>query len=311
MEGEINQTTTALFVAYLRGYHAACDSPKIFDDYLAHQIVGEEVCTFYEQQYTSSHILRFLEHMGFKGAAQNDDKVSALAMAMQGYSPLPLPVSRARYAEDKLEQAVRQGARQYVILGAGLDTFVFRQPSMLEKLQVFEVDHPNMQEYKRRRLTELGWSLPEQLHFVPVDFMQESLSTALARSSYDPQSPSFFSWLGVTYFLSRDAVFETLSTIAKTAPAGSTIVFDYVHKDIFIPEKTSALMQIGLKFRKEKGEPWITGFEPSEFAADLASIGLRVQENLTPHDIQERFFQGRTDSYHAYEHAHFLSAIVE
>lgn len=155
MEGKINQTTTALFMAYLRGYHAACDFPKIFDDYLAHQMIGKEVCTFYEQQYTSPHSHQYMEYLGFKGAAQNDDKAATLAMAIQGYSPLPLSVSRSRYTEDNLEQAVRQGVRQYVILGAGLDTFVFRRPSMLEKLQVFEVDHPNMQEYKRHRLTEL------------------------------------------------------------------------------------------------------------------------------------------------------------
>ncbi len=311
MREKINQTTTAILMAYLRGYHAACDFPKIFDDYLAYQMIGEEVCTFYEQQYTSLRSLQFLEYLGFKGSAQNDNKAATLAMAIHGYSPLPLPVSRSRYAEDNLEQAVRQGIRQYVILGAGLDTFAFRRPSMLEELQVFEVDHPNMQEYKRRRLSELGWSLPAQLHFVPVDLVQESLSTALSCSSYDPQSPSFFNWLGVTYYLTRDAVFNTLSTISQFAPSGSIIVFDYAHKDVFVPEKTSELMQIGLKFCKEQGEPWLTGFDPSELATELASIGLRVQEDLTPHDIQERFFQGRTDNYHAYELVHFLSAIVE
>jgi methyltransferase (TIGR00027 family) len=311
MEYEIKPTTTCFLAAYLRGYHAACDSPKIFDDYLSHQILGKDICTFYEQNFSSPNILRFLEYAGFKGATQNNDKASALAMAIPLLTPLSLMVSVRRYTEDKLEQAVRQGVRQYVILGAGMDTFAFRRPSMLEKLQVFEVDLPHMQEYKRRRLTELCWSLPEQLHFVTCDFTQETLSTALARSSYDPQAPSFFSWLGVTYYLPRDAVIDTLSNIAKIALPGSTIVLDYVHKDVFLPEKTSQILQIGLKFRQQHGEPWLTGFDPSEFAADLASIGLRIQEHLTPHDVEERFFQGRTDSYHAYEHAHFVSAIVE
>ncbi len=311
IEKKMNATATALFVAYLRGYHATCDSPKIFDDNLAFQIIGKDVCTYYEQQYTNPRILWFLEHLGFPGATQITDKASALAMAMQGYSPLSLPVSRARFTEDKLEQAVEQGVRQYVILGAGLDTFAFRRSSMLKNLQVFEVDHPDMQEYKRQRIEELGWNIPEQLHFVPIDFMKESLNTALAKSSYDPQAPSFFSWLGVTYFLPRDTVYNTLSGIAKIAPAGSTIVFDYVHEDIFNPEKTSEVVQIGLRIRQQQGEPWITGFKPSEITKELESIGLNVRENLAPHDIQQKFFQERADRYCAYEHAHFISAITK
>ena len=110
-----------------------------------------------------------------------------------------MTLGRSRYTEDSLEKAVEQGVKQYVILGAGFDTFAFRCPEILEKLQVYEVDHPATQAFKRSRLAEAGWELPPQLHFVPVDFEQESLAEALTRSSYDPQAPSFFSWLGVTY----------------------------------------------------------------------------------------------------------------
>lgn len=111
---------------------------------------------------------------------------------MQRWTGLSLVVSRARYAIDCLEEAVRQGVKQYVILGAGMDTFAFRRPEMLEQLQVFEVDHPAKQDSKRHRLAELGWKQPAQLHFVPVDFTQENLATALTRTSYDPQKLSFF-----------------------------------------------------------------------------------------------------------------------
>lgn len=302
---------TALFMAYLRGYHAAHDFPKIFDDFLAHQLLGREVCEFYEQQYTSQQGLQLAESLGFKGAASCQHKETALSMAIQAISPLPLPVSRARYAEDSLEQAVKQGVEQYVILGSGLDTFTYRHPETLGKLQVFEIDHPDMQAYKRHRLDGMGWKQPEQLHFVPVDFLHENLTSALSRSTYDQNALSFFSWLGVTYYLTRDAVFNTLKAIVDIGAAGSTVVFDYVHSDVFIPEKTSQLMKLGLKFLQDKGEPWITGFESSSLAPELSSISLRIQEDLSPDEIEERFFQGRTDSYHAYELVHFVSAIVE
>ena len=135
-------------------------------------------------------------------------------------------ISRARYTEETLEKAVRQGVKQYVILGAGMDTFAFRRPEMLEELEVFEVDHPATQEFKLNRLTELGWKHPAKLHFIPIDFTKESLVTALTRSSsYDPNVKSFFSWLGVTPYLTQEEVFATLRSIAEVAPAGSTSSF--------------------------------------------------------------------------------------
>ncbi len=101
---------------------------------------------------------------------------------MQGLSSV---LCRARYSEDNLKEAVKQGMQQYVILGAGMDTFAFRHPELLEQLQVFEVDHPATQAFKRQRIAELGWEKPSNLHFVTVDFTQENLATALKRSSYD------------------------------------------------------------------------------------------------------------------------------
>jgi methyltransferase (TIGR00027 family) len=132
---------------------------------------------------------------------------------------------------------------QHVVLGAGMDTFAFRRPRMLDWLPVFEVDHPATQALKRRRIAELGWEVPARLHFVPVDLVQESLATALARAPFDAQAHSFFSWMGVTYYLSRDAVFATLRAIAETAPSGSIVTFDYLDNDRFDPEKRSPRVQ--------------------------------------------------------------------
>jgi methyltransferase (TIGR00027 family) len=133
---------------------------------------------------------------------------------------------RAQYAEETLEKAVLQGVKQYVILGAGLDTFAFRRPDLMEKLEVYEVDHPATQEFKLHHLAELGWEIPAKLHFVPVDFTKESLATSLTRSpDYDPTLKTFFTWLGVTYFLTKDEVFATLQSIAQVAAAGAVWLF--------------------------------------------------------------------------------------
>lgn len=297
----------ALLAAYIRAYHTLHDSPKIFDDPLAD-------CMLTEEQ-------RALFKHGLAGAGQSYDpertascidKTAAEALVVRELAPGPaMTLGRARYAEDILEEAVGLGVKQYVILGAGFDTFAFRHPEILERLQVFEVDHPATQAFKRRRLAELGWKKPAQLHFIPVDFEQESLTEGLTRSSYDSQALSFFSWLGVTYYLTRDTVFSTLRTIAGLSPAGSGVVFDYLDTDAFVPERTAKRVQVMLEAFRKQSMPLITGFDPSTLAVDLARLGLCLRENLTPADIHERYFQGRTDGYYACEHHHYALTEVK
>ena len=297
----------ALLAAYVRDYHAMHDAPKIFDDFLAVRMFTEEWRAIFEQGLAGSVQIYDPER-----AASCPDKAAAQALVVRELAPGPaMTLGRARYAEDSLEEAVGQGVKQYVILGAGFDTFAFRRPEMLEKLQVYEVDHPATQAFKRGRLANAGWEQPEQLHFVPVDFEQESLAAALTRSSYDSQALSFFSWLGVTYYLTCETVFSMLRTIAGIAPAGSAVIFDYLNTDAFVPERAAKRVQAMLEAFRQQGVPLITGFEPSTLTADLACLGLRLRENLSPADIQERYFQGRTDGYYACEHHNYVWAVVE
>jgi methyltransferase (TIGR00027 family) len=230
---------------------------------------------------------------------------------MQAMATLPIVLSRARYAEDSLEEACGRGVKQYVILGAGMDTFAFRHPELEGRLQVFEVDHPATQAFKRNRLAELGWEQPAHLHFIPVDFTRESLSGVLARSAYDPRVPSFFSWLGVTMYLDLQSVLTTLGAIADLATPGSAVVFDYLDTDAYIPGRAAKRVQVMMEDVRRLGEPMMTGFDPAAMATDLARAGLRLDDNLGPSDIQSRYFQGRTDGYHACEHAHIARAMVE
>ncbi len=296
---------TAPLLTYFRAYHAAHDSAKIFDDFLAYGLLTEQERDFFDRQFATAVRIIDPAHAAFC-----PDQETALAWFMRAIAPLSLAISRARYAEELLEKAVRDGLRQYVILGAGMDTFAFRCPELVKQLQVYEIDLPATQACKRKRLQEAGWEQPAQLHFIPVDFSRENPAAALGSSSYDPGAPSFFSWMGVTYYLDRGTVLNTLRGIAEVALPGSRVVFDYLDNDAFIPGRAAKRVQVGMEYLRKIGEPMITGFDPTSFAAELERLGLCLRENLSPADIEERYFRERTDGYHAYEHVHFVDAVV-
>lgn len=302
---EENQAgVTALVTAYARAYHATHDSPKIFDDFLADQLyTAEEHASF------DHHLANLLPMIDPETAATKPDQTVALARVMQIHNG-PVTLSRSRYTEDCLEASARQGVQQYISLGAGFDTFAFRRPDLLERLDVFEVDHPVTQSLKRQRIAMAGWETPAKLHFIPIDFNKESLEDALLHSDYDPHKQSFFSWQGVTFYLTREAVLNTLQAISRIARQGSLIVFDYIDADAFEPERAGKRIRIMQEIASMVGEPMKTGFEPQELGDMLARLGLQLQDNLSPSDIDVRYFQNRTDGYHAFEHVHFAKASV-
>ncbi len=299
---------TALVTAYARAYHATHDSPKIFDDFLADQLYSQEEHDQFDRNLAET--VGMLRGIAPDLAASVTDQETALAGVMQLIHG-PVTLSRSRYTEDRLEEAIRQGVRQYVLLGAGFDTFAFRRPDLLGLLQVFEVDHPVTQAMTRERIARSGWEIPPQLHFVPVDFNKESLADALHRSSYNAHTLTLFSWLGVTYYLTREVVFATLEALTGIAPRLSTVIFDYMDTDAFIPEKAARRTQLMQHGASRVGEPMKAGFDPQSLAADVNRVGLTLLENLGPSDIEVRYFQGRTDRYHAFEHVHFARAIVQ
>lgn len=301
---EKRASMTAVLTAFARAYHATHDNPKIFDDSLAWSLFTEE-----ERAFFGRSLAQTLAFFDPDLAAICPDEATALAWVIQIQNG-PITISRGRYTEESLETAVQQGAEQYVILGAGLDTFAFRRPEMLAKLQVFEVDLPATQADKRRRLAGSGWELPRQLHFVPVDFAKENFAATLMSTSYDPKRKTFFSWLGVTFYLTREVVNATLRDIAAVAPAGSPIVFDCMDSDAFIPERAAKRMRKMQEIVRNAGEPLITGFDPSALSVDLATLGLKLKQDLGPSDIQDRYFSGRLDRYRAFEHVHFVWAEV-
>jgi methyltransferase (TIGR00027 family) len=296
---------TAQMTAYSRGFHSRHDAPVIFDDFLALDLLGEDVMRSIEV-----HLLATLRAANPVAASSFSDEESMLRWLMHSGAAPPIVLSRARYAEEILARAVTQGVRQYILLGAGLDTYAFRNPALLAELRLFELDHPATQGYKRRRLEELGWELPSNLHFIPVDFTQAGLCDVLHASAYDQQAPAVFCWLGVTYYLDRDEVIGTVEDIARIAAPGSSIVFDYLDTVAYVEQLAAPRVRRMIDHVNELGEPMLSGFDPLSLGEELARTGFSLVENLSPWEIHQRYFMGRTDHYRACEHSHFAWAQI-
>ena len=199
-------------------------------------------------------------------------------------------VARSRYAEDSLTAAVERGTKQYVVLGAGLDTFAYRSP--WPSLRVFEVDHPATQEWKRGLLAGSGIALPPSLSYVPVDFEKQYLADELAAAGFDQELPAFFSWLGVVPYLSLPAFRAMVLLLAGLAP-GSGLVLDYGQPRAALPPQEQ-LAHDSLASRVElSGEPFQLFFTPQEMAAELARF--QTIEDLGRDQINARYFAGRQD----------------
>ena len=203
-------------------------------------------------------------------------------------------VARSRVAEDALGAAVSAGVRQYVVLGAGLDTFAYRNPYPADRLTVFEVDHPATQAFKRGQLERARIALPASLRFVPVDFESERLPERLASAGFRATEPAFFSWLGVSMYLTRAAIAATLGYVASL-PQGSGIVFDYAVPPERLPLVRRLAIRALLRRVAAAGEPWKTFFEPRELAAELHDLGFRELADLGSEELNARFFGARHD----------------
>ncbi|MGH3373224.1 MAG: class I SAM-dependent methyltransferase [Actinoallomurus sp.] len=194
---------------------------------------------------------------------------------------------RHRLAEDALATAVAiAGTRQVVILGAGLDTLAYRTPH--PRLRVFEVDHPDTQAWKRKRLADAGIPVPETVVYCPVDFDEQTLDAGLAGSGFDREAPAFFVWLGVVPYLTRDLVLATLGFVAGLS-ARSEIVFDYNQPASALPSERRPMLAALAEAMAERGEPWQSFFTPDGIAADLTDAGFDTAEDLGWPECLERY----------------------
>jgi methyltransferase (TIGR00027 family) len=282
---ENRPSATAQRVAMRRAAHQLLDDPKVFDDPVALRIIGKE----------SALALQ---------ADPRQFEATPLSPYLRAFM-----AARSRYAEEELALSVRRGVSQYVILGAGLDTFAYRNPYPEGLLHVFEVDHPATQTWKRARLKEIGITLPGDLTFAPVDFETQTLVEGLRGAGYDPGKCTFFSWLGVTEYLSTEAVIVTLRFIAS-APVGSRVVFDYmISPSLLAPAQRSRFDALALRVASAE-EPWQAFFDPGLLTRDLRAMGFRYVEDKGPEEINARYFKNRKDGLRVGSLSHVMNAQV-
>ncbi|MFT3818398.1 MAG: SAM-dependent methyltransferase [Rubrivivax sp.] len=260
---------TALAVASLRAVHQLIDEPLVLPDRVALPVLGPVA----------------------EAALRNDPYAlnDPLSKALRGAL-----VARSRFVEDELARCVAAGVRQYVVLGAGLDTFAYRNPYRAEGLRVFEVDHPGTQRWKQQLLAEAHIEVPASLAFVPLDFEHDDLSEALQQHGFRVDQAACIGWMGVTLYLSADAVLRVLRTAARL-PAGSCLCFDYR-----VPVSTLDPLERAVHDMLERqvvaaGEPWLSSFEPAQLQRQLLELGFRSAQSPTPEELNRRYFARRKD----------------
>jgi methyltransferase (TIGR00027 family) len=250
----LTASRTALATSLMRAVHTRLDPHPLINDSWGDRLVPESVK---------------------RALAASNEMLDESLMRSRSYANV---ITRTRYAEDALEASVSKGVRQYVLIGAGFDSFSLRRPAFAADLQIFEIDFPATQRLKIERIDACGMALPVGVHFIEADLSTESVAAALARSSFDATRLSFFSWLGVTMYLTREANFATLRSIASCSRAASEVVFTYLDERLFQAQSDS--------FRELEqrvaamGEPFLSGFNPAELAANLAACGLDLVEDL-------------------------------
>ena len=264
MEGS-GPSQTALHVAAAREAHRRFDGAAFLDDPHALDLLGaggESLVATY-----------------------GDDAQSWVLRENRLFIPF-----RARYVEDRLSAAHARGVRQLVILGAGLDSYAFRRPETEADVEVFEVDHPNTQRWKRERIATLGWALPETLHFVACDFETTAVSEALATTGFDSSAPAVVSWMGVTYYLEAETTASALADLRGVLAPGSEVVFDYQFPFEDFPERYQLLREAMASYLKGVGEPHVNRYRADDLRAVILGAGFSDAILEDPAEIRRRYF---------------------
>lgn len=261
---------TAFRVALRRAAHQLLDRPLVLDDPVAIPILGAET------------------------AARLRTDPSAFERGPADAYLRAFVVVRARCAEQQLEAARAAGVRQYVILGAGLDTFAYRQPAG-PPLRIWEVDHPDTQVWKRQLLAAAGIAVPANLAWAAVDFERDSLADRLAGSGFDRSAGAVFAWLGVTMYLTVEAIDATLGYLAQAAGPHGGVTFDYaVDRALLSPLQQAVFDRMAARV-EAAGEPWRTTFDPGRLAARVRDLGFTGSEDAGAEALNTRYFAGRSD----------------
>jgi methyltransferase (TIGR00027 family) len=286
---ETSHSRTALATSLMRALHSRRDPSPLLDDPWGDRLVPKS-----ERDRFGERILARMDSDARAAALRAPGSIlDDFLLANVAY---PGVVIRSRYTEDALREATNRGTRQYVLIGAGFDSFALRRPAFSEALEIFEIDHPATQVFKIQRIKECGISLPQSVHFVAADLAKEDLAAVLARTSFRRNEPAFFSWLGVTVYLTREANLATLRAVANVGAPGSELVFTYVDQIEFASGGSRSLRDPNAKAVAMMGEPYVSGFDPKEIANDLMDIGLELVEDLDGQKMSERYIRTRANT---------------
>lgn len=217
-------------------------------------------------------------------------------------------VARARFIEDLVAEQGGRGVTQYILLGAGLDTFAQRRPEIASRMRVFEVDQPGPQAWKRQRLTELGFGVPDWLRLVPVNFEQNgSWWQELAVAGFDPGRPAVVASTGVSMYLSKDATAATLRQLAGLAP-GSTLAMTFLLPRDLLDDADRAGLQAADQGARASGTPFVSLYAPQEMLAMAREAGFAGVRHVSGASLGERYFAGRSDGLRPSSGEDFLVA---
>ncbi|MEC1262272.1 class I SAM-dependent methyltransferase [Bacillus swezeyi] len=295
---------TSLISSFGRAYHSQFDEPKIFDDHIAKDFISQH--EFHDIKENMIQGIQFFNKdiaEKFKG-----DKEEILKWITQ-IQLSPTPLARAAYLEKVLHHEIQLGVKQYVILGAGLDTFCFRHPELKNILDIFEIDHPATQEFKKKRLAEAHFEIPSHLHLISKDFTNHFSYQDLIDKGFHCSKKTFFSLLGVSYYLTKEENARLMQHVMDDVPSGSAIVFDYADENLFKEKGISNRVENMVKMAAASGEPMKSCYSYHEMEKMLEKSGLLIVEHLSPAEIHELYFKDRNDYLAAFETIHYIHAI--
>ena len=293
-----HESMTAKLCSFVRAHHSNYDRDKIFDDYLAFDLMGkDEYCN-----------IRDFIKSGKCGSCETcetqcpyRDKVSRTVHFLA-----PIPLSREAFANDVFHEFLRKNPGcQYVICGAGMDSFLFRNDD--HNISIFEVDHPNTQNYKKMRIAQLEWTVQRNIKFVSVDFSCDNMAEKLLAAGFNPSRPTLFTILGATYYLTLEAFENTIELMDILSTSQSAVILDYPEKitnDAHTPERVQYLAQMTAQL----GESMTQGFSFEEMSEVFTRHHFEIKRHLSPEDIQNQYFSQRKDGLTAFDNIHFLYA---
>ncbi|WP_077324744.1 class I SAM-dependent methyltransferase [Virgibacillus siamensis] len=276
------KSMTALVSAFARAYHSTQKEIKIFDDYLAKEVLTRE-----EYEQIASHMSKGID---FFNPSFDGTEGKALQWVVDNQLS-PSPLGRAAFSEKMLNNAVKIGAEQYLIFAAGYDTFAYRQPDWAANIEIFELDHPDMIADKQKRIHDMVEQRPKNLHYVAVDFTENNWQSRLFDcKALDQNKISFCSLLGISYYLSEENFKGVFQVLSEHLPKGSSVVFDY-------PDENTHTKKAGERAQKQTamagaaGEKMLSGYSYFEMEKLLSESSFLVYEHMTPDKITNQFFQ--------------------